>query len=151
MSRPFSVVSNHAFSNWFLYPPEFTCALKSKLSIETIISRDKKDATYKLALLRALCDTAQTDSGMVRWGMDGAVRVPLGSIVGKWILYYWPIIELDGPDGPDGKVAIPQKRGLEKRMPIAFRSAMRELIRFYTSSRFFLEFDIRFPSSIWGR
>lgn len=24
--------------------------------IETIISRDKKDATYKLALLRALCD-----------------------------------------------------------------------------------------------
>lgn len=96
--------------------------------IETIISRDKKDATYKLALLRALCDIAQTDTGMVRWGMDGAVRVPLGSIVEKWILYYWPIIELDGPDG---KVAIPQKRGLEKRMPIAFRSAMRELIRFY--------------------
>lgn len=24
--------------------------------IETMISRDKKDATYKLALLRALCD-----------------------------------------------------------------------------------------------
>ena len=51
--------------------------------IETIISRDKKDATYKLALLRALCDIAQTDTGMVRWGMDGAVRVPLGSIVEK--------------------------------------------------------------------
>ncbi len=81
-----------------------------------------------MALLRALCDIAQTDTGMVRWGIDGNVRVALGSIVEKWILYYWPIIELDGSDG---KVAIPQKRGMEKLMPIAFRGAMRELIRFY--------------------
>lgn len=35
-----------------------TCALdrQSIDEIETIISRDKKDATYKLVLLRALCD-----------------------------------------------------------------------------------------------
>ena len=96
--------------------------------IETIISRDKKDAKYKLALLRALCDIAQTDLGMVRWGLDGNVRVALGSIVEKWILYYWPIIELDGPDR---KVVIPQKRGMERREPIAFRKAMRDLIAFY--------------------
>ncbi|MGC8660427.1 MAG: class I SAM-dependent methyltransferase [Desulfomonilaceae bacterium] len=96
--------------------------------IETIISRDKKDATYKLALLRALCDIARTDLGMVRWGLDGNVRVSLGSIVEKWILYYWPIIELDGPDR---KVVIPQKRGMERRVPIAFRKAMRDLIAFY--------------------
>jgi hypothetical protein len=96
--------------------------------LETIITRDKKDATYKLALLRALCDIAQYEPHMAKWRPDGTVSVPLGLVAEKWLLYYWPIIELDIGLG---KVAIPQKRGLEINKPIAFRRAVLDLAAAY--------------------
>jgi SAM-dependent methyltransferase len=96
--------------------------------IETIISRDRKDATYKLALLRALCHIAQRESNRVNWLRDGDVSVPLGLVVERWLIYYWPILEMDCKSG---KVVIPQKRGLEINKPIAFRKSLVELVRFY--------------------
>jgi len=96
--------------------------------IESVISKDKKDATYKLALLRALCAIAQTERQAVSWTDDGVVEVPLGLIAEKWLFYYWPIVALDRDDG---KVVMPQKRGMEERKPIAFRKTMRTLIRAY--------------------
>ena len=45
--------------------------------IETIISKDKKDATYKLALLRALCHIAQREGNRVNWLSTEDVSVPL--------------------------------------------------------------------------
>ncbi len=99
--------------------------------IETIITRDRKVATYKLALLRALCEIAQVESHMVEWRSDGTVSVPLGLVAEKWLLYYWPIIELDVIQG-DWAV-IPQTQGMERSKPIAFRKAMHGLIKFYQS------------------
>ena len=93
--------------------------------IETIISRDRKDATYKLALLRALSDIAQTEHYQVRWHPAGKVSIPLGLVAEKWLLYYWPLVEADGQGD---RVIIPQKRGMEINKPIAFRKAMRKLI-----------------------
>ena len=93
--------------------------------IETIINRDRKDATYKLALLRALCDLAQTEYRQAVWHPDDTVSVPLGLVAEKWLLYYWPIIEADlGQD----TVRIPQKRGLEVNKPLAFRKPLRRLV-----------------------
>lgn len=95
--------------------------------IETIINRDRKDATYKFALLRALCDIAQTEYRQALWRQDDTVSVPLGLVAEKWLLYYWPIVEADlGHEGAG--VAIPQKRGLEINKPIAFRRALLALI-----------------------
>ncbi len=51
--------------------------------IETIIRRDRKDATYKLALIRALCEIAQSENFMARWYINGKVGVPLGLIAEK--------------------------------------------------------------------
>lgn len=102
--------------------------LRSIDEIETIISRDRKDATYKLALLRALSDIAQTEHYQVRWQSNGRVSVPLGLVAEKWLLYYWPLIEADVETDT---VIIPQKRGMEINKPIAFRKAMRSLISFY--------------------
>ena len=96
--------------------------------IETIISRDRKTATYKIALLRALCDIAQREYHMVKWRADGTVSVPLGLIAEKWMFYYWPLIELDRPDKP---VVIPQMNGQEKTQQMGFRKEMTELIMFY--------------------
>ena len=103
-------------------------ATRSIDEIETIIRRDRKDATYKLALLRALCEIAQMEHYRVRWLPDGRVSVPLGLVAEKWLLYYWSLIEADGAGD---KAVIPQKRGMEINKPIAFRKVMRDLISFY--------------------
>ncbi len=73
--------------------------------IETIVNRDKKTATYKLALLRALGDLAQIGHHHVRWHHDGTVSLPLSLISEKWLYYYWPL-----HDTPDRK-PIPQISG----------------------------------------
>lgn len=96
--------------------------------IETIISRDRKNTTYKLALLRALCDVALHEQSSATWRADGLVSVPMGLVLEKWLFYFWPVIEADLPDGT---VAVPQMRGGEKNGKIVFRQAMRELVSRY--------------------
>lgn len=95
--------------------------------IETIINRDKKTATYKLALLRALCDLAQSGYRNIRWHQDGTVSVPLTLISEKWLYYYWPLFET-----PEG-IPIPQIRGPGN---LLFGDALGELIqRFSTQNQ----------------
>ena len=94
--------------------------------IESIINRDKKTATYKLALLKALCDIAQFETGSVTWNNDFKVSVPIDSIVNKWIKYYWPIVS--------SKYFIPQIRGEHKtyQKHISFRKSLSELADLYS-------------------
>jgi SAM-dependent methyltransferase/SOS-response transcriptional repressor LexA len=61
--------------------------------VESILSRDKKDATYKLALFRALAEIAQTQHHLAAFTHDGKVKIPVKAIADKWLLYYWPIFE----------------------------------------------------------
>ena len=61
--------------------------------VESILNRDKKDATYKLALFRALAEIAQTQHHLAAFTPEGKVKIPVGAIADKWILYYWPIFE----------------------------------------------------------
>lgn len=82
--------------------------------IETIINRDRKTATYKLALLRALCDIAQTSHHHVRWHGGDTVSVPLGLVAERWLYAYWPILD----------AGIGQMRG---RGAVAFKAAMQSL------------------------
>jgi phage repressor protein C with HTH and peptisase S24 domain/SAM-dependent methyltransferase len=106
--------------------------------IEAVINHDKKDATYKLALMRALCDIAQTAYRQVRWHPGDTVSVPLGLLAEKWLYYYWPLV--DTGDEP----LIPQKRGMEVNKPIAFRKELTALAAHFSLqnglSRFHGEF-----------
>ena len=62
--------------------------------IQEIISRDKKTATYKFALLRALCEISRYEVHSVTWYRDGdLVLVPLKRIAYRWVLYYWPLVK----------------------------------------------------------
>ena len=107
-------------------------AVHSIDQVETIIRRDRKTATYKLALLRALCDIAQTAHRRACWYPDGMVGVPLGLVAEKWLFYYWPLVEADvREDTPAGQVVFPQQRGGERGRLIAFRASLRQLIRHY--------------------
>ena len=105
-----------------------TAQTRSIDRIESIINRDTKFATYKLALLRSLCDIAQYESGVAEWLTDGSVGVPINAIAERWIEYYWPIVE--------SKVFIPQS-GADKpdsAKPITFRKSLNELISFYRAA-----------------
>ncbi|HRZ27110.1 MAG TPA: methyltransferase domain-containing protein [Spirochaetota bacterium] len=105
--------------------------------IESILNRDKKTATYKLALFRALCDIAQTGYNSACWYPDGRVGVDIKSVVDRWIMYYWPLFE-----SPD---FIPQLNGEKKTgtKSILFRSGMNDLIDSYSRqgglSRFYMD------------
>ncbi len=89
--------------------------------IETIIVQDRKWATYKLALLRALCDTAQKEPNTAFWDVNGQVHVPIESVSRRWIEYYWPIVE--------SRHFIPQMRGEKPDGSrfIAFRKNLQQL------------------------
>lgn len=87
--------------------------------IEAIINRDKKTATYKLALLRGLCDIAQTSYHHAKFLSEDRVSIPLGLIVEKWIYYYWPIV--------NSSLVLPEMRVGTRATGIAFRSALVDL------------------------
>ncbi len=94
--------------------------------IEGVLNRDKKVATYKLALFRALCDIALTDYRLAEWRTDGMVGIPIGEIAERWIYYYWPLFEAD-------LRFIPQIRGESEKClkPVAFRKLLQEVIALY--------------------
>jgi len=93
--------------------------------IEGVLNRDRKVATYKLALFRALCEIAMTEFQKVRWLPDGRVGIPVSAVVDKWLVYYWPLFEAAS--------FIPQIQGEhpECRKPVAFRKHLMELIDVY--------------------
>lgn len=123
LSQPDSLGRSILWHTLVLAKSETEIGNRSVDQIEAVISRDKKTATYKLALLRALCAVAQNEPHAVSWGTDGFVRVPLGLIAEKWMFYYWPIVDVD----TDSKVELPQTRGKE----MAFRNRLLKLIRAY--------------------
>jgi hypothetical protein len=102
-----------------------SAASESVDKIESIINRDRKTATYKLALLKALCDIAMVETNTVSWDKQGYVHIPVASVVRKWIEYYWPLVSAEQ--------FIPQTRGEHEayQKQIAFRSALRELAARY--------------------
>jgi hypothetical protein len=101
-------------------------------TIESVLNKDAKVATYKLALFRSLAEIAVTNYKLANWNDEGKVKVPLMALAEKWIGYYWPIIE--------SNTFIPQTTG----QAIAFRKQLEALVDYYRSrgglSAFSLEY-----------
>lgn len=97
-------------------------------SIEAILNKDLKVATYKLALFRAFAEIATTNIKAVHWNPDGYVLLPINIVVDKWIEYYWPLFESDH--------FIPQIQKETKNYPrpVSFRGSLSKLINQYKSS-----------------
>jgi len=87
--------------------------------IEALIWRDLKVATYKFALLRALCEIAQTQPKAASWRADGDVGVPLGRVVTLWMHYYWAFVESTS--------FVPQSTGELSGKPLKFRKSLAAL------------------------
>jgi hypothetical protein len=94
--------------------------------INNIIERDSADATYKYALLRGVIEICQQSSHL-REDDGDAVSFPLGLLVEKWLLYYYPIFA--------APAFIPQKNGetpdQETGRVVSFRKHFMPVIDYY--------------------
>ena len=62
-------------------------------TVESILWDDRKQNTYKFALVRALADLAVTRSALGTWTVDGHVQIPIVEIADRWVAYYWSLVE----------------------------------------------------------
>lgn len=97
-------------------------------NISKIIERDSKSTTYKFALLRGVIDIIQDNSPYVAFSGDRA-HIPTGLLIGKWMLYYYPILE--------SPILLPQINGSAK---LAFRDSLKKIILAYESKGGFSAF-----------
>jgi hypothetical protein len=88
-------------------------------NISKIIERDSKSTTYKFALLRGTIDVIQENSPFIEF-KDNRVHFPMGLLIEKWMVYYYPIFESNWK--------IPQINGSSK---LAFENALSDLAAFY--------------------
>lgn len=88
-------------------------------NISKIIERDSKTTTYKYALLRGVIDIIQDNSPFITI-KGNRVQMPLGLLIEKWLLYYYPIFE--------SKKIIPQING---NINLAFSKLFISLISKY--------------------
>lgn len=125
-----------------LFTLDSTDGVRSLDKIEGILNKDKKDATYKLALFRALAEIAMTSYNSVFWLLDGRVALPLKAISEKWLEYYWPIVE--------SKEFIPQKRGEKPgcKKPIAFRKQLEVVIGCYQGQGGLSAFSVDYRNKV---
>lgn len=96
--------------------------------IEGVLNHDKKSATYKFALFRALAEIATQSPNSGTWLADGRVGLPVRYVAEKWLQYYWPLIE--------SRTFIPQLNGEQPDAgkPIKFRKHLQELVRRYAKA-----------------
>jgi hypothetical protein len=90
-------------------------------NISKIIERDSKSTTYKFALLRGVIDIIQDNSPFIRVTKD-RVYFPLGLLIEKWLIYYYPILS--------ASEQIPQIHG---KVKLAFEPELRKIIAEYES------------------
>ena len=68
--------------------------------IRSLILRDRKSSSYKLALLRVLGRIAETHPGTAREEDGEAVELPLGLVALYWLRAYLPLARLGLPQHP---------------------------------------------------
>jgi hypothetical protein len=98
------------------------------INISKIIERDSKTTTYKFALLRGVIDIIQDNSPFIYFSKD-RVQVPIGLLIEKWLLYYYPILE--------SQTTIPQINGETK---LAFENQFTKIISTYKTTGGFSAF-----------
>jgi hypothetical protein len=106
---------------------------RSFSEINTIIERDSKDTTYKFALLRAVIEISQ-EYDHLKKERGNRVEFPIGPVIEKWLLYYYPLIENDD--------FIPQKNGETEQSvkKISFRTKFKRVTDYYKNKGGFSAF-----------
>jgi len=97
-------------------------------NISSIISKDMKNTSYKLALLRAFCDISEKFFNCIDLSHKDKAGIPIDFVADLWILYYWEFINSDK--------FFPQRRGEspESFRKIAFRNELTDFVEKYRDS-----------------
>ena len=95
--------------------------------IEGILNRDRKVATYKFALFRALAEIATQEPRAGRWLPGGRVAVGIDRIAARWLVYYWPIF------ASERFIPQSQSEGKGQNQPVAFRASLTALMGAYVA------------------
>jgi CRISPR/Cas system Type II protein with McrA/HNH and RuvC-like nuclease domain len=90
------------------------------LKISKIIEREKKTSTYKFALIRGTIDIVLDNSPYIVFNKN-LVEIPLGLLIEKWLIYYYPFFE--------SEVKIPQIIG--EKTKIKFHHLFLPIIKYY--------------------
>ena len=88
--------------------------------VQSILVQDAKTATYKFALIRALCRISRVQFPVVSWGTN-EVYIPLWPVAKEWLTYYWPLV-----NAPEFVAQI-WKETSTCTKPLAFRKAIQAL------------------------
>ena len=104
--------------------------------IEGVLNHDKKSATYKFALFRALAEIATQSPASVQWLSNQTVGLPVQYVAEKWLQYYWPLVE--------STTFIPQMNGENPTSgkQITFRKRLSQLVALYRTAGGFSAFKI---------
>jgi len=95
--------------------------------LRRLIERESKYASYKFALLRGIIEIIQEYDHLKIERDDGKVAFPLGLLIEKWMLYYYPLIESN----------VPQIYG---QKDITFKKELDFFIKKYKNNGGFLQF-----------
>lgn len=96
-------------------------------SINSIIERDKTDTPYKYSLLRSVIESCQEYPQYAKTGdgtYEGKIILPIGLLVFKWLIYYYPFFE-----GEFISLKMGEKPGRQK---LAFRDMFQKLTSYYS-------------------
>lgn len=96
---------------------------KGIYQIESILSQDSKDSTYKFALLKSFSQIASSPLNRFADFKDGYVYFPISMVVEKWIASYWKLMDSD--------TFIPQRNAENTSRQLAFRKLLENTIALY--------------------
>ena len=91
--------------------------------ISTILRHDRKQNSYKIALLRSIGDVALSFPDVQQSGRD--VALPLRMLAEYWVAYYWPFADPEAPLLQGARARL----GGERRQDMAFRIELEQLRR----------------------
>ena len=108
--------------------------LQNFKKINAIIERDTKYSTYKFALLRGAIDISQISYRQHRkkQDLDDRVCFPLGLLIDRWLVYYYPFIERSVPQLRSEHL---DEKNIERKGKIAFRKSFKRITNYYANNR----------------
>lgn len=89
------------------------------------MNRDNPDKSRLFALLRGLAEIAQEFDHLARRRNQNELTLPLGLLVWKWLLYYFPIVDQDLPQITAGR------DDGDIKSPLRFQAGLKKITVYY--------------------
>lgn len=93
--------------------------------LKAFINREGQDTSYHFALLRGLAEIVVEFDHLARRRKNNEMTLPLGLLVLKWVLYYFPIVDQDLPQ------IMGQGYAANKKSQLHFQAGLKQVTAYY--------------------